>query len=111
MKSKPIINVVATQCQPEDEEKFNKWYNEVHIPMLLKFKGIKEVTRYKLINGTEEYPKYLAIYKFQNQNVFQLFQTSSEIEATREEMMETWKGEGFKIRWLVQYEPIKTWKR
>ncbi len=111
MNSGPIINMVATQCQPEDEEKFNKWYDEVHIPKLLKFKGIVEVTRYKLINTSEEYPKYLAIYRFENQSAFQSFQTSPELAAAREEMRETWKGEGFKIIWRVQYEPMKTWKR
>ena len=111
METKPIINVVATQCQPEDERKFNKWYDEIHIPMLLKFKGITEVTRYKIINESEEYPKYLAIYEFENQNAFEAFQTSPELTAVREESRETWKGEGFEIRWRVQYESIKTWKR
>ena len=41
----PLIHVVATQCQPEFEEKFNKWYNETHIPMLFKHKSMKKVTR------------------------------------------------------------------
>ena len=111
MGNKPIINVVATQCQPEDEEKFNKWYDEIHIPMLLKFKGITEVTRYKIISESEEYPKYLTIYEFENQNTFEVFQTSSELAAVREEMNKTWKDKGFETKWRVQYELTKTWRR
>ena len=48
MADKPVINIVGTRCQPDDDAKFNKWYNEVHIPMLLKCKELKGVTRYKI---------------------------------------------------------------
>jgi hypothetical protein len=49
MPGKPVINIVATRCQPVDDEKFNRWYNEVHIPMLLKYKKLLGVARYKVI--------------------------------------------------------------
>jgi antibiotic biosynthesis monooxygenase (ABM) superfamily enzyme len=32
MADEIVVNIIETKCQPEDEEKFNKWYNEVHIP-------------------------------------------------------------------------------
>ena len=111
METKPIINVVATQCKPEEERKFNEWYDEIHIPMLLKFKGITEVTRYKIIGKSPEYPKYMAIYEFESQSAFEAYQTSPELAAAREEMKGTWEGQEFEIRWRVQYEPIKTWER
>lgn len=111
MATTPIINIIATQCRPEVEEKFNRWYDEIHIPLLLKFKGIKEVTRYKIINETEEYPTYLTVYEFESQKTYEAFTTSLEYAAVREEMGETWKEGGFEIKWRVQYEPLKTWKR
>ena len=111
MGDKSILFIVGTQCQPEVEEKFNTWYNEIHIPMLLKFKGIKEATRYKIIDKTEAYPKYLAIYKFESQNAFEAFETSPELAAVREDMRETWKEGENEIKWRVHYEPLKTWKR
>ena len=111
MESKPIMNVVATRCRPVDDEKFNKWYNEVHIPMLLKFKGIKEVTRYKILNDSEEYPTYLTLYTYENQDALKSFASSPELAAVMAETKETWKGEGFEIVWRVPYEHIKTWKR
>ena len=111
MTNEPVINVVATQCKPEDEEKFNKWYNEVHIPMIMKFKGVSAVTRYKLPTDSEEYPKYLTIYKYDNQEALKASQSSPEMAAVQAEMRETWKDGMFTIKWRVQYEPIKTWKR
>jgi hypothetical protein len=29
-----IINMVYTECSADVEADFNKWYNEVHVPML-----------------------------------------------------------------------------
>ena len=109
METKPIIRLVATQCQPEVEEKFNKWYDEVHIPLLFKFEGMKRVTRYKIVNKTEEYPSYLAIYEFESRQAYEEYQTSPELAAGRAEMNETWQGGGFEIKWRVQYETMKTW--
>ena len=111
METKPVIHIVGTRCRPEDEEKFNKWYIEVHIPMLLKFKGLKAVTRYEIINEAEEYPKHLAIYKFESQQAYEAYETSPELAAAREERDETWKEGGYEVKWRVQYEPMETWER
>ena len=112
METKPIIHVVATQCRPEDEEKLNTWYDEIHIPLLLKFKGLKKATRYKIIYETEEYPKYLAIYEFESQEAFEAYETSSELAAAiKEEHEETWKDSKYEMVWRVQYEPTRTWER
>jgi len=111
MGTEPIIYVVATQCQSEAEGKFNKWYNEVHIPLLLKFKGLKEVARYRIIKEIEESPRYLAIYEFENQKDYEAFESSPQLTAAREELKESWKDGGFEIEWRAQYEAIKTWQR
>jgi uncharacterized protein (TIGR02118 family) len=111
METKPIIYLVASQCHPEDEEKFNTWYNEIHIPLLLKFGGIKKATRYKIVNEAEEYPKYLAIYEFKSQKAYEAYTTSPERAAAMEDLEETWEERGFEIKWRVCYEPIKTWER
>jgi len=111
MEDKPIIHIVAIQCPPETDVKFNKWYNEIHIPMLLKFKGLKEVTRYKIIKKTEEYPRYLTIYKFESQNAYEAYETSPELAAALEETRETWKEKGYERKWREQYEVMKTWER
>ena len=111
MENKAVINVVATRCRLEVEEKFNKWYDEVHIPLLFKFKEMQEVTRYKILKDTGEYPTYLTLYLFENREDYEEYAASPELAAGREEMAETWKDGGFDIEWRVQYEAVKTWKR
>ena len=111
MQIGPIISIVATDCPPECESKFNEWYNNVHIPMFLKFKGIKEVTRYKLATEAAGHPKYLAIYEFENQDAFEAFKTCPELAAAREERDETWPEKKWEVKYAVQYEPVKSWKR
>jgi uncharacterized protein (TIGR02118 family) len=106
-----IINIVATECAPKNDAKFNKWYDEVHIPMLMKYKGIKKVTRYKVLEDKEQQPKYLAVYEFDTKEDLDGLQTSPEFKAAIEEMQETWKGEMFDIKWAVSAQPLKTWER
>ena len=84
METVKVINIVATECHSDDDAKFNTWYDEIHIPMLLKFDGMLGVTRYKLSSGTTGQAKYLAIYEFKNKASFDAFQKSSELAAARD---------------------------
>jgi len=106
-----VINMVTTECKPEVEEKFNKWYNEVHVPLLSKYKGMKKVTRYKILNKTDEFPTYLCIYEFDSPAEYQGYSNSQELADARAEMNETWKEGGWEIKWRVQYEEMKTWQK
>ncbi len=111
MESGHVLNIVAAECRAEHEAEFNKWYNEVHIPMLFKFDGMVGVTRYKLMDGSEGMARYLALYEFKNKAALDAYQRSPELAAARDEMGQTWKGRAFDIKWRAQYEPIKTWKK
>jgi antibiotic biosynthesis monooxygenase (ABM) superfamily enzyme len=105
-----ILNIVATECATKNDARFNEWYNEVHIPMLMKYKGIKKVTRYKMLNGKTGKPKYIAIYEFDTKQDLDGLPASREFKAAIEEMQETWKGETFDIKWAVSCEPLKSWE-
>lgn len=111
MKGKSVILIRATECQPEVEEKFNTWYNQVHIPMLFKFEGMREVIRCKLMSETKEHPKYLAIYKFESKKAYKAYEDSPELAVALEDARETWKDGGSETKWRVQYEVIKTWTK
>ena len=111
MENKPVIHVVATQCKPEVEEEFNKWYDEVHVPLLFKFRGMKKVTRFKILKDTGEYPKYLAIYEFESRKDYEEYAASPELAAGQKEVAETWKESVFDIKWRVQYEAMKIWQK
>ncbi len=115
-----VINIVGTMCPPETEERFNKWYDEKHIPDLMKFKRMKKVTRYKIsgtstggreiplsiTGGKEGYPRYLAVYEFENFAVFKEYEESPEALAARKDAAKVMEETGFRVFWRVQYESI-----
>jgi hypothetical protein len=122
VSDKLIFNVVASECRPADEEDFVKWYDEVHIPLLLKFKGLREVTRYELVEKgmrkqihttfkPEDNAKFLVFYGFEDKEAMAGFPDSPEVTAAQKEMKETWKDRKITIKWIAQYEPMRIWKK
>ncbi len=109
MENAPVLHIVGIHCQPQAEKKFLKWYDQVHVPLLLKFKGLKKATRYKILKPAEAYPEYLAIFEFADKEAFEAYENSPELAAAVAEMHETWKEGGWDRMWRVQYEFVKTW--
>ena len=69
------IWVVTTRCtDPSREEEFNRWYDEVHLPDLLKVPGLVAAQRYRFHGHTPMFPPpegapeptYVAIYEFES---------------------------------------------
>ncbi len=70
--------IVFTNCVPGTEKAFESWYDDIHIPDLLRIPGIMSATRSRvtpeqtiMVDGHVEFSRttkpdyrYLAIYKF-----------------------------------------------
>ena len=110
MQKQEIINIVITQAPAQEDEKFNRWYNEVHVPLLLKFPKLKSVTRYKVMGELSQPEQYVAIYRFKNKPDFEAFVNGPERAAALKELQETW-GNKLKITSVVPCESIKDWQR
>jgi antibiotic biosynthesis monooxygenase (ABM) superfamily enzyme len=108
MSKARILHIIATDCKPEHEVRFNKWYNEVHVPMLMKFKGVKKVTRYKLIEEKASRPQFLAVYEFDNMKDFAEFPKSKAFQDAIAEMEGTWGADKPNIGLALVADPIKT---
>lgn len=121
MERKHVFYFVAADCAQELEEKFNRWFDEVHIPLLLKFSKLKSVSRYKLtkprgevaslFKPVENWPKYLTIYEFENLQAAEEYLTSAELEAARQEMQQSWKEGEVEVEWRAHYQLINTFDR
>ena len=111
MASKATLHVIGTAPKPGTEEKFNKWYNEVHIPLALKFEGVTKITRYRQVGENAEYPPYLAIYEFENNEALDAYLKSTEFAAVRENKESTWQDDVYDMKWNVRYEVIQTWEK
>ena len=106
---KKAIHLVEVDCKPEVRAKYNKWYNEVHIPMILKYDGMLQTTRYELLSGPPGQAKYLTIYEFKDQAAMEAFPNSTEYTAVDNELKNTWKGKEFEVRMAAKFEMIGTW--
>lgn len=118
MTGKPLIWMVGIQCRSEDEAKFNKWYDDVHVPMLLQGDCVEKVTRFKLadetyqVGGTTEVcPNYLTIYEFASQGQFDSWMSGKARTEAGEDKARTWAENPYEVRWASRYNLIKAWNK
>jgi antibiotic biosynthesis monooxygenase (ABM) superfamily enzyme len=76
--------VVKATITPEQEEAFNRWYNQEHCPQLLRFPGAVSARRYKAIMGEDRY-QYMAVYEFESEDTLQRFLKSDHMAWLRKE--------------------------
>ena len=66
METKALF-IVKANVKPDQEDAFNRWYDEDHMPKALnRFTGVISGRRYKITDGEDGY-NYLAIYEFESQ--------------------------------------------
>jgi hypothetical protein len=58
-RSKTVF-IVTIAVEPDWEAELNRWYDEEHIPELLKVPGYQSARRYQAVEGE---PKYMALYE------------------------------------------------
>jgi antibiotic biosynthesis monooxygenase (ABM) superfamily enzyme len=106
-----LILIVANEPNPEREAEYNKWYDEKHIPMMFRFKGMKKASRYRLSGDGKEISRYLAIYEFDTEKDLEAFPQSPEFAEAVKDFDEKWRNGGFERKWGASYELIKSWDK
>lgn len=61
-------HIVLVDVDPEVEDDFNTWYDEVHIPEILACPGWLSATRRQCLEGG---PKYVAIYEIEGPEAYE----------------------------------------
>jgi|GEM_PF-850722 len=111
MPNSKVLQIVATKCKEDMEDKYNQWYNDIHIPMMMKYDGLKKASRYQLMGESNDHSKYLAFYEYESEKAQADINGSPEFAAAIEEMQESWKDGGIDILWMVNYKLIKAWEK
>lgn len=111
MPGNVIIQIVASQSTPEKEAEFDRWYTEVHVPMLFGFKGVKHASRYRRLGDDAKSAKYLAIYEFESAEALAAFPKSPEFAAAIKDFEDKKEAVGFNMQWAASYELVKSWER
>jgi hypothetical protein len=57
------VLVVQVDIDPADDEEFNRWYDEEHVPEKLATPGFISARRFRVHDGA---PRYLVIYELEN---------------------------------------------
>jgi hypothetical protein len=106
MKAKPILYLVALNFNwSQREQEFNKWYNELHVPDVLKAPGVIGATRYEAIRAQEAQPRYLSVYELESEEAIDFFLASPELEKARMDFSARWRSH-VSGRSSLWYKPI-----
>lgn len=98
------IFMVQLNIEASDEDRWNRWYNEVHVPEVMSLSNqIISATRYRKTFGDAEHG-YLAIYRFSSQVALEAFIASPELKRMGEEYAREWGSSSVRVRGF--YEPI-----
>ena len=76
--------VVRATITKDKEPAFNTWYNEEHVPQVLRYNGAVSGRRYRRVMGDDSY-EYMAVYEFASEEVFRKFQQSDHLKELRAE--------------------------
>jgi hypothetical protein len=61
-----VLFVVKATIASSREEAFNRWYDETHVPDVLKFPGVVSARRYRALEGEDTY-QYMAVYEVRDE--------------------------------------------
>ena len=89
------ILIVASEPDPEVEDEYNRWYNDVHLPMFFRYEGLKKASRYKLAGGPPDSSRYIAVYEFESAEALAGFTLSDGYHEAVKDFDRKWKNGGF----------------
>lgn len=79
-----VLFVVKATITADQEEAFNRWYNDEHCPQFLRYRGAVSARRYKAIMGEDRY-QYMAVYEMQDEATLRSFLDSAHFKELRAE--------------------------
>ena len=63
------LNMVEQNCDPLREAEYHDWYNNMHIPDILKTPSFVSATRYQIKEFRDGRGKYLALYELETDDI------------------------------------------
>lgn len=120
IENAPFMHLEAHRMNPEEQGKYNKWFNEygrVFIPLFTKTCGLKGYDYLKHCGFASaaqaretEYPPYLSILYFEDQKAFEHFEESPE-QVSFQSALRNIFPLGLNYKWYVQYQLTQSWRK
>jgi Domain of unknown function (DUF4286) len=97
-----IMYVVRIRIPVREEEDWNKWHNEEHVPAVLAQPGFLQVRKFKSISNSSKESEYFVLYELQNQAAYDKYVKSAEGEKLRQQYLDTYGAKTTITRWAWQ---------
>ncbi len=99
LESDRPISIVSAGVDPEHEAEWDRWYNESHVPNLLKIPGYVMAGRFRMLEhpaliGFNSGPKYLAIYECESEDVLPTLQPGEDFHPDAQAELDRWSAYG-----------------
>ncbi len=120
MEAGELINIVGQSCRPDQEQKLLRWYEEVHIPGLLQFGGLKRVHCCQRLDAgktqydtpQDKYPKFVNIYEYNSPQAFEEYEKwRLESSTVGKDVNAMWAKDPVERIWRVQYKITRVLER
>lgn len=81
-----LLIVFSNPILDADEERFNRWYTDVHVPDVLRLGGARSARRYRssgveLLPGIPEPGRYVAVYQVEADSVAEIRAIAEKLQA------------------------------
>jgi heme-degrading monooxygenase HmoA len=121
IENAPILYFEAFRLSQEEQEKYYKWFNDygcnIFMPLIMKLPGLLGYDWYEDTGLRRrqdirelEYPKYLSIIYFENIESYEAYEKSPELAALQKSMRNVFPR-GLNLKWHVQYQLEKSWRK
>lgn len=100
--------LVLSNAQPGEDDAFNEWYDQVHVPEVLALPGYRAATRYRVEpNPTDEHPahRYVTLYEVDVEPTEAVATTLAAAEAGRIHMSPSARTDDAAILTLTMVAP------
>ncbi|MFC4243619.1 hypothetical protein ACFOYW_09565 [Gryllotalpicola reticulitermitis] len=80
-----FLQIVSTQPSPDAEPEFNDWYENTHVPEVLRMPGFLTGQRFRLVDSVPPFdgPQYLAVYEIESDDIDATLRTVIEMAPGR----------------------------
>jgi hypothetical protein len=74
-----VLFVVKAVAPKGREDEFNRWYDDRHVPDVLKFPGVVSARRYQAIAGEDRF-EYMAVYELRDEATYRALMASDHMK-------------------------------
>jgi uncharacterized protein (TIGR02118 family) len=111
MAKKPVIRIIAVKADPKFDKQFREWYVKTHVPMLMKYPGLKKTTQCDLLDPDGSSPGFLALFEFESEEAFAGYEKSPEFAEARKDASGRWSDQQREVKIRLNYRVEEVWQK